>query len=83
VIQKFKPARRAAARSGSGRERERRERPRRIRSLWRNDSPVTDLDIFDAILAESNVEDDDDDLYFMVYCFFKDWNYLREYIQER
>ncbi len=28
-------------------------------------------------------EDDTDEVYFMIYCFFKDWNSLREYLQER
>lgn len=26
--------------------------------------------------------DEGDDLYFKIYCFFKDWNNLREYLQE-
>jgi hypothetical protein len=32
---------------------------------------------------EWDVEDEEDELYFMIYCFFKDFNYMREYIQER
>ena len=32
---------------------------------------------------EWELEDEEDELYFMIYCFFKDFNYMREYIQER
>jgi hypothetical protein len=46
--------------------------------------PVTDVEIFDAMVQTSNVfDEDEDDLYFMIYCFFKDFNTLREYVQER
>lgn len=31
----------------------------------------------------NDLDDEDDDLYFMIYCFFKDFNTMREYIQER
>jgi hypothetical protein len=30
-----------------------------------------------------DAEDEEDELYFMIYCFFKDFNYIREYLQER
>jgi hypothetical protein len=36
-----------------------------------------------AVANEMDAEDEEDELYFMVYCFFKDFNYMREYIQER
>ena len=46
--------------------------------------PVTDVEIFDAMVQTSNDFDEvEDDLYFMIYCFFKDFNTLREYVQER
>lgn len=31
----------------------------------------------------NDLDDADDDLYFMIYCFFKDFNIMREYLQER
>jgi hypothetical protein len=44
-----------------------------------------DLDFLDSIIREQVVPDkeDEEDYFFMIYCFFKDWNYLREYLQER
>ncbi|TVY68961.1 hypothetical protein LSUE1_G008498 [Lachnellula suecica] len=46
--------------------------------------PVTDIEIYDAMLQTSNdFDDEEDDLYFMIYFFFKDFQALREYIQER
>jgi hypothetical protein len=46
---------------------------------------VTDVDILDSVVRsfDAYAEDDTDDLYFMIYCFFKDWNNMREYLQER
>jgi len=57
--------------------------PKKTKKSLEKRKPVTRLDIFDSILAENNVKDDDDGLHFMVYCFFKDWNHLCEYVQER
>jgi len=48
--------------------------------------PVTDIELVEAQIREAfedDDDDDDDDFYFMIYCFFKDFNTLREYIQER
>lgn len=48
--------------------------------------PVTDIELVEAQIGyafEDSEYDDEDDLYFMIYCFFKDFNTLREYIQER
>lgn len=40
-------------------------------------------DELEFLANEMDAEDEEDELYFMIYCFFKDFNYLREYIQER
>ena len=44
-----------------------------------------DLDFLDSIIREQPVleEEDDEDYFFIIFCFFKDWNYIREYLQER
>ncbi|CZR62083.1 uncharacterized protein PAC_11980 [Phialocephala subalpina] len=49
-------------------------------------STKSDMELLDSLI-QRKVDDtdyeDEDDLYFMIYCFFKDWNRLREYLQER
>jgi hypothetical protein len=49
--------------------------------------PVTDIELVEAQIRDafedSEDDDDEDDFYFMIYCFFKDFNTIREYIQER
>ncbi|KAF4621870.1 hypothetical protein G7Y89_g14475 [Cudoniella acicularis] len=52
-------------------------------AVVRRHVPTTDIEVFDAISQFNDLEEDVDDLYFMIYCFFKDFNALREYIQER
>lgn len=44
-----------------------------------------ELSLLDSLMAsqEEAEEEVDDDLYFMIYCFFKDFNHMREYLQER
>lgn len=63
------------------------------RKTHQSDAPASkskaskDIVFLDSIIQnqETNIdwEDETDDVYFMVYCFFKDWNSLREYLQER
>jgi hypothetical protein len=49
-------------------------------------TPSVEVDVFESIIPNRDIDfedGDDDDLYFMIYCFFKDWNHLRDYLQER
>ncbi|RDL42300.1 uncharacterized protein BP5553_02279 [Venustampulla echinocandica] len=49
-----------------------------------NPKPVTNSEHLDAILDQGmDFDDGEDDLYFMIYCFFKDFNTTRELIQEQ
>ena len=44
-----------------------------------------DLDFLDSIIREQPVleEEDEEDCLFIIFCFFKDWDCIREYFQER
>ncbi len=47
---------------------------------------VTNVDFLDSVLQSITFDPEDNnkhDLYFMIYCFFRDQNSLREYLQER
>lgn len=48
---------------------------------------ITESDYLDLLVATRQAEAIEDDYYeeecFMIYCFFKDWNNVREYLQER
>jgi hypothetical protein len=61
------------------------KKPKKTVKVLKKVAPSTDIDAIDSLVQAHQVDDelDDDDLYFMIYCFFKDWNSLREYLQER
>lgn len=48
---------------------------------WRQSTHIENLR--SITYADDGFDDEGDDLYFMIYCFFQDFNTLREYIQER
>lgn len=51
------------------------------------DESKSDMELLDSIIQNkvdgTDYDDDEDDLYFVIYCVFNDWNRLREYLQER
>jgi hypothetical protein len=68
-----------------GKRKGRARKPQKTERSLVKRNQVTDVDILDSVVRSFNAyaEDDTDDLYFMIYCFFKDWNSMREYLQER
>jgi hypothetical protein len=47
--------------------------------------PSSNIDVMDSLVQTRQVNyelDEGDDVYFKIYCFFKDWNDIREYLQE-
>jgi hypothetical protein len=68
-----------------GKRKGRARRPQKTERSLVKRNQVTDVDILDSVVRsfDAYAEDDTDDLYFMIYCFFKDWNSMREYLQER
>jgi hypothetical protein len=68
-----------------GKRKGRVRKPQKTERSLVNRNQVTDVDILDSVVRsfDAYAEDDTDDLYFMIYCFFKDWNSMREYLQER
>jgi len=52
-------------------------------------SEAKELNLLESLIQQNSddnyysEEEEEEDLYFMIYCFFKDFNYMRDYIQER
>lgn len=77
-------AKKAVAKKKGGKKSNKRKQKSSVAMVKANASD--DIAMLDSIIenqAHDFWEDDTDDLYFMVYCFFKDWNIIREYLQER
>ena len=68
-----------------GKRKGRARKPQKTERSLVKRNQVTDIDILDSVVRsyEAYAKGDTDDLYFMIYYFFKDWNSICEYLQER
>lgn len=56
---------------------------KKVSKTRRSTEKATDLDIFPMDIEYEMEFSEEDDLYFLLYCFFEDFNEIREYLQER
>lgn len=60
-----------------------RKPPKHQKVVVKKKSIDSEEEMLAFLASEMDAEDEEDELYFMIYCFFKDFNYMREYLQER
>lgn len=68
----------------TGKKKGKAKKPKSQTAIVQRSTPThAEIEMISSRAREWDAEDEEDELYFMIYCFFKDFNYLREYIQER
>jgi hypothetical protein len=58
---------------------------KKIAKLLEKAVPSSDIDVMDSLVQTRQVNyelDEGDDVCFKIYCFFEDWNDIREYLRE-